>query len=161
MTKKSLLKWFAVASVVYFIAIGIGVLIRIYDSTDNGIVYETYKDMIPFIIAIPVSWLGFCLQRRFSYLQQLRVLWSTLINAIQKANSYTYVTNPTCEQFCATLSCLSASIEEIRGVFKNIEETEEDIGLYPFEPIKDIFGLINDMGYKKQLSEAERENIRN
>ena len=160
MTKHQLFKWFALASIVYLAAVIAGVTIRVYDTTKDSVVYATYKDMIPFIIAIPAAWLGYCLQRRSSYLQQLRLLWSTLIKAFQKANQYTYIECPNCAEFSETLCCLSAAIEEIRGVFKNIGETDAEVGLYPFEPIKDIFGLISDLGYGHKLTEEQRQEIR-
>ena len=112
MTKRQLIFWFSMASIVYVIAVVAGVLIQIYDTTTNSVIYSTYKDMIPFIIAIPAAWLGYCLQRRSSYLQQLRILWSTLVKAVQKANQYTYIESPSREQYSETLCCLSAAIEE-------------------------------------------------
>jgi len=99
MTKKHLFNWFVVASIIYLVSIGIGVILSILDNTKNNIVYTTYIDMIPLIITIPAAWLGYCLQRRSSYLQQLRILWSTLISAIQKATIFTYILNPTNKQF--------------------------------------------------------------
>lgn len=160
MTKRQLIFWFSMASIVYLIAVAVGVFVRIYDTTANSVIYSTYKDMIPFIIAIPAAWLGYCLQRRSSYLQQLRILWSTLVKVVQKANQYTYIECPSGDQYSETLCSLSAAIEETRGVFMNLGEKNNEIGLYPFEPIKDIFGLISDLDYKKQLTEAERKNIR-
>lgn len=132
-----------------------------YDTTNDSLIYSTYKDMIPFIIAIPAAWLGYCLQRRSSYLQQLRILWSTLIKAVQKANQYTYIECPTRDQYSETLCCLSAAIEEIRGVFINLVEKNRNISLYPFEPVKDIYGLIDDLGCDKKLTEAEKKDARN
>lgn len=145
---------------VYFAAVILGIYLRIYDTTPNYVIYSTYKDMIPFIISIPAAWLGYCLQRRSSYLQQLRMLWSTLVKAVQKANQYTYIECPSRDQHSETLCCLSGAIEEIRGVFMNLGENNINIGLYPFEPVKDIFGLINDLGCNKQLSEDERKTTR-
>lgn len=160
MTKRQLFIWFLAASIVYLLAVIAGVSIRIYDTTPDLAIYSTYKDMIPFIIAIPAAWLGYCLQRRSSYLQQLRILWSTLVKAVQKANQYTYIENPTRDQYSETLCSLSAAIEETRGVFKNLDEKANKIGLFPFEPIKDIFGLISDLDCDKQLTTVERKEKR-
>ena len=160
MTKRQLFKWFVVASVVYLSAVALGVSLRIYDTTTNSVIYTTYKDMIPFIIAIPAAWLGYCLQRRSSYMQQLRLLWSTLIKAVQAASQYTHLECPTIEQFSETLCCLSAAIDEVRGVFMNIDEGENKIGLYPFEPIKNILFLVSDLGCNKKLTYEERKAAR-
>jgi len=87
MTKKQLFKWFSIASMVYLAAIALGVYLRIYDTTTNSVMYSTYKDMIPFIIAIPATWLGYCLQRRSSYLQQLRNLVEHISQSSPKGKS--------------------------------------------------------------------------
>jgi len=42
----------------------------------------------------------------------------------------------------------------------NLGEKNNKIGLYPFEPVKDIFGLISDLGCNKQLTEDERKTSR-
>ncbi len=146
MTKRNLTRCFRIAIAIYVIAVVIGIIIRIYDKTDHIIVYSTFKDAIPFVIAIPAVWLGYCLQRRLSYLQQLRSLWSRIVEAIQQAIHYTFNGNPTKEEYINTLKVLSVAIDEVRGVFKNLGESDKTIGLYPFEPIKDIYGLTKDLG---------------
>jgi hypothetical protein len=58
-------------------------------------VYATYKDLLPLLIAIPAAWLGYCFQRRTSYLAALRTLWENLIPAVQQAIHYTHLAQPT------------------------------------------------------------------
>jgi hypothetical protein len=146
MTKRSLARRIWWVMVLYAAAVAIAVVIRVIDSSVTGVWYSTYKDLIPFLIALPAAWLGYCLQRRNSYMQQLRSLWSTLVETIQDANQY----NDVCRK-------LSIAIDEIRGVFMNIgesDETSEKIGkgLYPFESMKDIHQLITVAGFGESTS---------
>ena len=52
-------------------------------------------------------------------------------------------------QYWDTLTLLSKSIDEVRGVYKNLKETDNYIGLYPFEGLKDIYEVISKLGYGK------------
>ena len=160
MTKRKIARSFAVAVVIYLTAVIAGILFRVFDKTDDAVVYATFKDMIPFVIAIPAAWVGYCLQRRSSYLQQLRTLWSRLVEAIQAGTHYTYLDKPTREQHADVLRAISVAIDEVRGVFANLSESEQEVGLYPFEPIKDIYALIHDLGYAHDTAKEKRDKIR-
>jgi hypothetical protein len=160
MTKKQLRNRFIVGGAIYLFAVLVGVSIRYFDGTTDTVIYGTYKDMIPFLIAIPAAWLGYSLQRRASYLAQLRSLWSSLVNAVQIALEYTYLADPKNESYRQVLHCLSCTIDEVRGVFMNLGESEKERGLYPFEPIKDIYYIIRNLDCNNKTSEQERENVR-
>ncbi|MBN1805248.1 MAG: hypothetical protein JW837_08365 [Sedimentisphaerales bacterium] len=160
MTKRNLTRCFRIALTIYVIAIILSVVFRIFDSTKGTVIYNTFKDMIPFVIVMPAAWFGYCLQRRLSYLQQLRTLWSRLVEAIQHGTHYTYLNNPTEEQYMDVLRSISISIDEVRGVFTNLNECDSKVGLYPFEPIKDIYGLIQDLGYANKTPKEKRDEIR-
>jgi len=149
----------------YFTAIVIAVVIRIFDKSDEEVWYSTYKDLIPFLIALPAAWLGYCLQRRNSYMQQLRSLWSKLVETVQDANQYTYLEHPTKEQHSAVCRRLSIAIDEIRGVFMNLGEGSADgphpgKGLYPFESIKDIHKLVVAVGFGEEATADALAEVR-
>lgn len=76
-------------------------------------------------------------------------------NAIQ----YTYLARPSSEQFGEILTELSIVTDELRCLYKNIGETSKNIGLYPYEPIKDIHKIISDLGFGK-LDEKRRTSAR-
>lgn len=82
------------------------------------------------------------------------------MKAVQTASQYTHIEYPTKEQYSETLCSLSAAIEEVRGVFMNLGETDNKIGLYPFEPVKDILRLISDLGYNKQITTDDGKIVR-
>lgn len=160
MTKRNIERCFRVAVGLYILALLAGVALRIYDKTMNTVIYSTFKDMIPLIIAMPAAWLAYCVQRRFSYLQQLRTLWSCLVEAVGCATHHTYLDAPTPDQHLDALRKLSVSIDEVRGVFTNLEEQKDKIGLYPFEPIKNIYFLLQELRPDKVHSVKDREQIR-
>lgn len=125
--------------------------------------YETYKDVLPLVIAMPAAYLAFCFQKRNTYMQALRSLWTQIIMAVQLGFRYTYITKPTEEQYTETLSKLSVAIDEVRGVFCNIDEEKDGVGLYPFEPLKEIHDKITKLGFGKddelELQKKARSEI--
>ncbi len=132
---------------IYALALGVGLALRIVGPPTPTPYYETFKDLIPLILAIPAAYLGYCFQQRGSYLQSLRSLWSQIVIAINNAIQYTYLESPTQDQFRKTLTDLSIVIDELRGVYKNIGESSKNVGLYPYEPFKDIHKAISDLGF--------------
>jgi hypothetical protein len=142
MTKKSLQNWFLTAILFFIFLVGVGIFISIIDKSSNRLIFSTFKDLMPLMIAIPTAWLGYCLQRRLSYLQSLRSVWSKLVEAIQYATNYMLLENPTQADYSTSLIKMSVVIDEVRSLFMNLREKNYSPGLYPFEPLKKIHKLL-------------------
>jgi len=147
MTRRQLRKNIILVMGIYFIAALFGILLRLFDTSSSNVYYESFQDTIPFILAIPAAYLGYCFQQRGSYMQTLRTSWSELVSAINNAIEYTFLEKPTQQDYSLVLRDLSIVIDELRGVYKNIGEKPGEIGLYPYEPIKDIHRAIRQLGY--------------
>jgi hypothetical protein len=165
LTKKRIRHSFLLVMAMYLLAIGVAVLIRIFDPTEDGDIYATYKDVVPLIIALPAAWLGYCLQRRNSYMQQLRALWTKLVETVQLVNQYTFLDSPTKEHHADACHKLSIAIDEIRCVFMNLGESEKDgnrnqKGLYPFESLKDMHKELVLAGFGSATSVEKLEKLR-
>jgi hypothetical protein len=123
--------------------------------------YDTYKDVLPLIIAMPAAYLAFCFQKRNAYMQALRSLWSNIIAAVQLGYDYTFIPEPTREQYAETLSKFSMAVDEVRGVFCNIDvELKPPKGLYPFQPLKDIQDEIRILGFGNDVSIEKQKQTR-
>jgi hypothetical protein len=155
MTKRTIRNRFIGAIIAFVILLIAGILISIFDCSKERIVFSTFKDLLPLFLGIAAIWLGYCVQRRNAYQQQLRSLWSKLVEAVNYAIQYSCLENPTYEQYITVLTKLSIAIDEVRGVFCNLRETNTDRGLYPFEPIKDMYGLIEDIGFGTNYKSSE------
>jgi len=155
MTKKTIRKWFIGAIIAFVVLLIVGILISIFDCSRDRIVFSTFKDLLPLFLGIAAVWLGYCVQRRNAYQQQLRSLWSKLVEAVHYAIQYSCLDSPTQEQYRNVLTKLSVAIDEVRGVFCNLRETDSNIGLYPFEPIKDMYGLIENLDFGASYKSCE------
>ena len=142
------LRWTMLSVVVaYALAIALGVWLRRPFLRPPSGAYTTYKDLLPLVIAIPAAYLAFAFQRRSSYLQALRGLWTHMVGAVSAALAYTDTPWPSRDQQQQVLHALSVAIEEVRGVFKNVRAEGAPDGWYPFEPVKQIYAEIRDLGH--------------
>jgi hypothetical protein len=156
MTRRQLLSWVYTVIVIYLIAIAAGMLIRLLRPREGDLTYSTYKDLLPFMIAIPAAWLGYCFQRRSSYLQALRTLYVELVCAVNKAIEHTrWRTSPSEDDFRETIELLSIAIDSVRGVFKNVPSRNYPLGLYPYENLKEIRRIIGWLGFEEQWSKEK------
>ncbi len=159
MTRKRLRNIIKIVTAIYLLCVLTGVTLRIFDATEEQKIYSTFKDLLPLIFAVPLGYLGFCFQRRNSFMSSLKFLWKNMIAAVNEAIQYTHREENSQEDFGAVLTSLSEVIDELRGVYKNIGETESNIGRYPFEPIKTINEEIKKLGYGK-IENSIREKSR-
>jgi hypothetical protein len=137
-------------SIVIFIYALFGIIafvLRVLETVIEPQILQGYRDAAPFLFAIPAALLGYAFQQRFSYLASLRTLWSRLVVAVNGAIQYTYDETPTAKEHAKVMAELGIAIDEVRGVYRNVGEQPGAVGLYPYEPIKDIYRLINELGY--------------
>ena len=116
-----------------------------------------YRDLIPLIIALPAAFLAQAFQRRASYVQGLRSLWGNMVGAVAAALTYTETPSPSKEQYVDVLRRLSAAIEEVRGFYANVPSNVAPGGWYPFEPVKQIHGVIRALGFGDAVTERRDE----
>ena len=149
------------AVIVYFLVlIMAGIALRFTFPDEKAIQYAVFKDLIPLAISIPAAWLGYCLQRRLSYLKDVRDLWSKIVLATQDSIQYTYLECPPQAEFAKVQKSLSVTIEELRSVFANLGATEGEIGVFPFESLKNIHKVVSSLGFGALQSEEDRRLAR-
>jgi hypothetical protein len=155
MTNRTLKRLFIGAGLLYGFAIATGLYLGIINSQNP---YVLFKDLSGFFIAFPAVYLTYSLQRRSSYLQALRDFWKILIPAVQSAVQYTHREEPDSKEFSVVAKDLSTVIDAVRGVFYNLPSASE-IGLYPYEPLKEILSVISWVN-EKNRSQYERHLAR-
>ena len=122
--------------------------------------YGVLRDFVALAVAAPAAWLAWAYQRRLSYMHALRQLWSDAVASVQSAFRYTCTPAPSQLHYSQTLSNLATTIEQVRGVFKNVDEVAGTGRLYPFEQLKLIHSAIFELGYGEDASEDLRQAAR-
>jgi hypothetical protein len=154
MTKKRLIRNILYCSVFYVLVCGFGIWFYLVENIDKSQYYGLYKDIFPVVAAIPLAYLGFCFQRRSNFHTALRLLWINMIHAVNKAVLFTENYGDREKDLPDVLLVLSKVIDEVRGVYFNINESRTEKGLYPFESLKRIYSIVEEVG-KKEPNAAE------
>jgi hypothetical protein len=144
---------------VYAGAIVLGILLRVLSPSTTSVVYQTYRDLMPLVIALPAAFLAQAFQRRASYVQGLRSVWSNMVNAFAAALTYTELPDPSKELYADVLRRLSASIEEVRGFYANIPAASPSTGWFPFESLVKIHGAILGLGFGETATRECRDEV--
>lgn len=113
----------------------------------SSVFYDTIKDFSSFFIAIAAAYLAYCFQQRNAFLASLRELWGCMIEAKNEAIAYTHLPQPSQADFAKSWTALSIVIDQMRGVYRNVGETDTAIGHFPFEPLHDIRISLEKLGY--------------
>ncbi len=120
----------------------------------GGVQLSTYADasraIIPVYIAVAAAWLTFCLQRRIAYIVALRGLWERVVDVVQEANHYTYLSDRSEAEFRQLLRKLCCRIDEVRGVFRNVGEQYRA----PTLQAKTLVRAVKHSGSSERLAEA-------
>lgn len=149
MTRRILRINIFIVSLIYALFIEIGICIYMIRPNEDNIYFNLFKDLILLWIAIPAAYLGDCFQRRSAFTTALREMWANMIESVNQARQFTFEIEPNQRIYGDVLKSLSKSIDEVRGVYSNIGETKNKIGLYPYESLKEIKELISQLGFEK------------
>ena len=90
-----------------------------------GVVYDqedATRTIVPVYIGAAAAWLAFCLQRRIAHTNALRSLWERIVRTVQESIQLTRQATVNLDEYENHLCQLSMRIDEVRGVFKNVDE---------------------------------------
>ena len=100
--------------------------------------YDYLKDMSLLIATAGVAYLTNVFQQRSSFIESLKEEWRDVLHAKSALLEFTHLEQPTSQQYVATFNVLSETIDNMRTVYRNVGETRELVGLYPYEPLHDM-----------------------
>ena len=119
MTRYRLNIYVWLVSLFYFVMIGFGAWLKWRNPTERfDPLYTTFKDLTPLLIALPAAGLGFCFSRRSAYVQQLRDVWSKIVDGVQCAVQYLHADRDN-KELGEVIARLNTAKNEVRGVFEN------------------------------------------
>jgi hypothetical protein len=131
------------------------ILLRVYFRSEVS--YSIIKDFTPLLISVAAAYLAYCFQRRQAFLVSLRDLWKEMVDAKNELVEYTYNAKPDQSSFRKAHRSLSKAIDLVRGVYKNVDETDKQLGLYPFEPLHDMRRSLEMLGFVDVTHEKQLE----
>ncbi len=156
MTKAMLIRRLVAVAAVVLILVGGAVYGRLFGGAAGREFYDIVTDFIEFEIALIAVYLANVFQQRAFFVQGLRQLWSDIIVAKNDLITYTHVTTPERDQSGRAHRSISRAIDEMRGVYRNVGESETDRGNYPYAPLHDMRLALKALGHDAPDAETRR-----
>jgi hypothetical protein len=123
--------------------------------------YEFFKDMALLIATGGVAYITNVFQKRQAFLDNLKAEWREIIVSKSALLEFMHKPQPTHEEYLTAFTKLSATIDNMRIVYKNVGETRSLIGLYPFAPLHDMRRVLQTLDPRKgPTSEPQRKLAR-
>lgn len=124
--------------------------------------YEYLRDMSLLIATGGVAYLTNVFQKRSNFVESLEEVWRGIVRT--KATLYTFCEKPfpSTDDYLAAFSAISSTIDNMRIVYRNVGETEELIGLYPYAPLHDMRRALQTLDPRKRqdITPEERKLVR-
>jgi hypothetical protein len=111
--------------------------------------YEYLRDMSLLIATGGVAYITNLFQKRHSFVEALKEEWRDIIATKSALFAYTQLERPTAEQYIETFCKLSETIDNMRSVYRNVGETEDLVGLYPYAPLHDMRRALQNLDPRK------------
>ena len=122
--------------------------------------YEYLRDMSLLIATGGVAYITNMFQKRHGFVEALKEEWRDIIATKSALFAYTQLEQPTPEQYIATFCKLSETIDNMRSVYRNVGETDDLVGLYPYAPLHDMRRALQSLDPRKAPSaDAETRNV--
>jgi hypothetical protein len=115
------------------------------DSSFLSKLYDPIKDTSLLIATAAAAYLANIYQKRQQFLQSLREQWREIVQAKTALICYCQKEAPTQEDYLRAFQQLSECIDNMRIVYSNVGETEELIGLFPYEPLHDMRRILEEV----------------
>jgi hypothetical protein len=122
-------------------------------------VYLYLKEMAPVFITVVAVYLTSVFGKRANFVKSLEEEWRNIVRTKSALWSYFEKPYPTTDDYIATFARLSETIDTMRIVYRNVGETRDLIGLYPYEPLHDMRRVLQAMDprTKTSVTDAERK----
>jgi hypothetical protein len=104
--------------------------------------YDFIRDTSLLIITVIAAYMADVLQKRTTFLQNLREQWREIVETKAALIYFCHQKDPTLEDYLKASQQLSQTIDNMRIVYRNIGETSQLIGLYPYAPLHHMYRVM-------------------
>ena len=121
--------------------------------------YEYLRDMSLLIATGGVAYISNVFQRRNSFIDSLKEEWREIIAAKSALLAFMHKESPTHDEYVETFTQLSETIDNMRVVYRNVGESRDLIGLYPFAPLHDMRRVLQSLDPRDGPSTREQRKL--
>lgn len=121
--------------------------------------YEFFKDMALLIATGGVAYITNVFQKRHAFLDSLKEEWREIIATKSELLRFMHKDAPSHEEYVRAYTCLSETIDNMRTVYRNVGETDDLIGLYPYAPLHDMRRVLQSLDPRRGPASAEQRKL--
>jgi hypothetical protein len=97
--------------------------------------YDFIRDTSLLIVTVIAAFMAHVYQKRTTFLQNLREQWKEIVETKAALIYYCHLDDNKLENYLIASRKLSETIDNMRIVYRNVGETSEFVGLYPYSPL--------------------------
>lgn len=122
-------------------------------------VYEFLRDMSLLIATGGVAYITNVYQRRQAFIESLKNEWREILTSKSAVLTFLHKDAPTHDDYVAAYMRLSETIDNMRVVYRNVGETDEVIGIYPYAPLHDMRRVLQTLDPRNGPSTPEYRKL--
>ena len=122
-------------------------------------VYELLKDMSLLIATGGVAYISNVYQRRTAFLESLKSEWREILSAKSAVLTFLHKDAANHEEYVSAFMRLSETIDNMRVVYRNVGETDDLIGIYPYAPLRDMRRVLQTLDPRETAPTAEYRKL--
>jgi hypothetical protein len=125
-------------------------------------IYEYLRDMALLIATGGAAYIANVFQKRSKFVESLEKEWRGIVATKSTLYAFCETPEPSAEQYLAAFCRISEAIDNMRIVYRNVGETDELVGLYPYAPLHDMRRALQSLDPRKRtnIAVAERKLVR-
>jgi hypothetical protein len=120
-------------------------------------VYDYLKDMALVFVTVVAAYLANVFQKRQQFITALKEEWRDIIEAKSALFTYTQLETPTLPQYLAAFCEISETLDNMRTVYRNIGETADLVGIYPYAPLHDMRRALQTLDPRKNANPSAED----
>ncbi len=102
------------------------------------LVYDYMRDMALVFVTMVAAYLANVFQMRTKFVASLEEEWRAMVKTKTKLVTFCERDDTTLDDYLHAYGRMSATLDNMRIVYRNVGETENLVGLYPYSPLHDM-----------------------
>jgi hypothetical protein len=102
------------------------------------LVYDYMRDMALVFVTMVAAYLANVFQKRTKFVASLEEEWRAMVKTKTELVRFCERTEATHDDYLHAYGHISATLDNMRIVYRNVGETDQLVGLYPYSPLHDM-----------------------
>jgi len=125
-------------------------------------IYDYVRDMSLFLVTMAAAYLADVFQRRAKFIESLEEEWRAMVKTKTDLVMFCERDDTTLNDYLHAYGRMSTTLDNMRIVYRNVGETDQLIGLYPYSPLHDMRRALETLDPRRDgvISSEQRRTVR-